>query len=150
MGIITLNFVLVEEHVGDALVDGKAATGLGADEGAILDMDLQERVVEVAEEVGVVEHGRVGLVGEEEIAERAGSVDQGRPVELREEVGEEARVHLHLLLRRRRRLEPEREAIRHALNVARQHVVRQQPHLEFEGGDRGDSGDRSGSNGDGG
>lgn len=127
----------MEQHVGDALVDGEAAAGLGADEGALLDMDLQERVVEDAEEVGVVEHGRVGLVGEEVVAEGAGGVDQGRPVELREEVGEEARVHLHLLLRRRRCLEPEREAIGHALDVARQHVVRQQPHLEVEGVDSG-------------
>lgn len=83
------DLVLVKEHIGNALVDGEAATGLGAEESAFLKVKLQKGVVELAEEVVGVEHGSVGLVGELGIADGAWGVDEGFPLNLGEDVYEE-------------------------------------------------------------
>ncbi|CAL9196097.1 unnamed protein product, partial [Musa hybrid cultivar] len=55
--------VFVEEHVGNALIGGEPAAGLGADEGTLLDVDLEQRMVEAVEEVLGAQHRDVGLLG---------------------------------------------------------------------------------------
>ncbi|CAL9211809.1 unnamed protein product, partial [Musa hybrid cultivar] len=50
------DLVFVEEHAGNALIDGEPAAGLGADEGTLLDVDLEQRMVEAVEEVLGAQH----------------------------------------------------------------------------------------------
>ncbi|KAG6482444.1 hypothetical protein ZIOFF_059075 [Zingiber officinale] len=121
--------IFVEEHVGDALVDGESAAGVGADEGALLDMDLEQRVVEAAKEILGVQHRGVGLVRELAVTDRASGAGEGLPLDLVEDVAEEVDVELHLLFYPLFGLEAEREAIDDALDVAGEHVVGQKPHL---------------------
>lgn len=47
--------VLIEQQVGDALGDWEAAAGLGADQRALLKHHLQQRVVERAQELLVLQ-----------------------------------------------------------------------------------------------
>lgn len=128
----------MEHHVGDALVDGEAAAGVGADEGALLDMNLEERVVDAADGASLDVGGAVGedlllgglLVGEElREADRAGGGDERAPVDLGEETADEVGVELHLLGAPVGRLQRQRVAGGCAPDVRRQHVVRQEPHL---------------------
>lgn len=132
------DLVLVEHHVGDALVDGEAAAGIGADEGALLDVDLEERVVDAADGAALDVGGALGedlllgrlLLGEElGEADRAGGGDERAPVDLGEEAPDEVGVELHLLGAPLGRLQRQRVAGGRAPDVRRQHVVRQEPHL---------------------
>jgi hypothetical protein len=131
------DLVLVEHHVGDALVDGEGAAGLGADEGALLDVDLEERVVDAAEGAALDAGGedllRGGLLLGEEVGEveRAGGGDERAPVDLREQAPDEVGVELHLLGAPAGRLQLQRVARSHAPDVRRQHVVSQEPHLSL-------------------
>lgn len=128
----------MEEHVGDAPGDGEAAVGVGADEGALLDVDLEERAVEAAERAALVGGGALGgelgvgggRLGEElREAEGLGGGDERGPVDLGEHAAEELRVGLHLLGRPLHHLQLQRVARHRAPRVRRQHVVRQEPHL---------------------
>ncbi|CAL9059072.1 unnamed protein product, partial [Musa banksii] len=122
------DLVFVEEHVGDALSDGEPAAGLGAHEGALLDVDLEQRVVEAAEEVLGVQHRGVGLLGKLAVVDGAGGARKGLPFDLGEDVAEKVGVELHLLLDPLLGLQAEGEAVGDALDVAGEHVVCQKPH----------------------
>lgn len=121
----------MEEHVGYALVDRKLAAGLRADEGALLQVELEQGVVEAVKELGRLEHGGIGRFRELRVAHRLGGVDEGLPLDLVEHVPEEFGVELDGLLEDLVGLDDEREAIGYPLDVAGQHVVRQQPHLSY-------------------
>jgi hypothetical protein len=130
----------VQHHVGDALVDGEAAAGIGADEGALLNVDLEERVVDAADGAALDVGGALGedlllgglLLGEELWeTKRPGGGDERAPVDLGEEAAEEVGVELHLLGHPLGRLQFQRVAGRRAPDVGRQHVVSQEPHLSL-------------------
>lgn len=56
--------VLVQQQVGDALGDREAAPGLRADQCALLQHHLQQRVVKRAQEVVVLQAGLIRLLGQ--------------------------------------------------------------------------------------
>ena len=57
-------FVLVQQQVGDALGDREAPPGLWADQRALLQHHLQQRMVERAQEVVVLQAGLIRLLGQ--------------------------------------------------------------------------------------
>lgn len=120
------DLVLVQHHVGDALVDGEAAAGIGTHEGALLDVDLEESVVDAADGAALDVGGALGedlllgglLLGEQlGEAERAGGGDERAPVDLREEAADEVGVEVHLLGHPLGRLQLQRVAGRRATDV---------------------------------
>lgn len=120
------DLVLVQHHVGDALVDGEAAAGIGTHEGALLDVDLEESVVDAADGAALDVGGALGedlllgglLLGEKlGEAERAGGGDERAPVDLREEAADEVGVEVHLLGHPLGRLQLQRVAGRRATDV---------------------------------
>lgn len=120
------DLVLVQHHVGDALVDGEAAAGIGTHEGALLDVDLEESVVDAADGAALDVGGALGedlllgglLLGEQlGEAERAGGGDERAPVDLREEAADEVGVEVHLLGHPLGRLQLQRVAGRRSTDV---------------------------------
>ncbi|KAK4801777.1 hypothetical protein SAY86_022264 [Trapa natans] len=114
------DFVLVEEHVGNALVDGESSEGLRADESAIsiLEMELYESLME--------EHGGFRRLQKLRSAHELGVVPECLPVDLVEHVHEEIMVAFVGLLDGLLGLDGQLEAISDPLDVAgRQTGVRQ-------------------------
>lgn len=107
----------MKKHIGYPLTDGKPAAGLGADKGALLEVELEEGVVEAAEEVIGVEHVGAGGFGEVGVTEGFGGGGEGGPVDLGEHVLEEVGVEVDLLLHHFYDFDLEREAVCHPLDV---------------------------------
>ena len=91
------NFVFVEKHVWYSIGDGKLATGLGADEVAVDDLDFQEDMMGFPQKVHVclviVDQG-VRQVSQ--LAQPFGSPDHLGPVQLGYHTGNKVLVELDL------------------------------------------------------
>ncbi|CAL5386004.1 unnamed protein product [Camellia sinensis] len=112
-----MDLVFVKKHVGDALCDGESTAGLGAEEGALFEVELEEGVVEAPEEVVGVEHGGVGGVGKVRVAHGPRGFDESVPVDLGEHVSKKVGVEIHRLFDHFLDFDSEREAIGDPLDV---------------------------------
>ena len=92
-----LHLVLIEEHIRDAICDGELAPRLGTHQVPVDDLDFEEDVVRLLEEVLVVLVLRAELGGKiAELVELLGGAAHLRPVQFRDDAGDELRVELHL------------------------------------------------------
>lgn len=115
----------MKKQIRNTFIDGESPASLRANKSALLEMQLEKRVVESLQKVMGIEHRRVGLLGKLGIAHSARGVDEGLPFDLGEHVLEEVGIEVDLLLDDFLDLDSEREAIDDALDVGGEHVVRQ-------------------------
>ena len=92
-----LHLVLIEEHVGNAICDGELAPRLGTHQVPVDDLDFEEDVMRLLEELLVVLVLRAELGWKiAELVELLGGAAHLRPVQFRDDAGDELRVELHL------------------------------------------------------
>ena len=92
-----LHLVLIEEHIWDAICDGELASRLGTHQVPVDDLDFEEDVMRLLEELLVVLVLRAELGRKiAELVELLGGAAHLRPVQFRDDAGDELRVELHL------------------------------------------------------
>lgn len=113
------NLILVKKHIGNPLIYGKLPPGLRADQSSLFDMKLQERMMKLPQKLMVgFEDGRLGsFLRELGVAHYPRRVDECFPLDLGENVPQEIVIDLDLLLHHFLRLDTEREAVGHPLDV---------------------------------
>ncbi|RXH73997.1 hypothetical protein DVH24_016819 [Malus domestica] len=115
--------VAMGTHIGYSLTNRKAATGLRANKRTLLEMKLQKGMVELVKKIFRIKRRRLNLLRELNIAHTTSGIDKGLPLDLREHVPEEFRVEIDRLFNHLLYFNAQREAVGHAFDVRRQHVV---------------------------
>mmetsp|Transcript_15735 Transcript_15735/g.26540 ORF Transcript_15735/g.26540 Transcript_15735/m.26540 type:complete len:223 (-) Transcript_15735:99-767(-) len=125
---LRLALVLVQKHVRNAFRDGEAATGLRADQRALLHVQLKQSMVELLQKFLVL-HDFGGDLGWQPTNIQAHrGIDERLPLQFGNHALQKLGVEIGLLDLYTFRLDFERESTLHSLYVARKHVVCNEPH----------------------